>query len=245
LLILALVPASALIPVVDHQPDLIAMELIRATDMQQNASFDCWIDAVKNLESNSMSLPAHNTQLSAGTKVCSVLAKNQQKAFALELTKCHLKDSRRSPIPDTCLVDGIASGINERGIRQCLSDLSQEGFIVYSQFFLFTEQTCTKLTGELLIHRKNEAVNRFEESARMINDKIQETLQIQEDIIHGMSEQNEYLSQQREVSMNVQAEMGQVMKGMMSQREFFNEHQHAVSAVKEVSCCQGYSGKKQ
>ena len=111
---------------------------------------------------------AYNTQLSYGANFCSVLAKNQQKALAIELTKCHIKGSRRSMLPEVCFPDGISNGLNKNEIKECLSALSEEGFIIYTQFFIHTEQACTKLTTELLIHRKNEAITRFEESARMI-----------------------------------------------------------------------------
>ena len=46
-----------------------------------------------SLELDKLTLPyAYNTQLSYGANFCSVLAKNQQRALAIELTKCHIKE---------------------------------------------------------------------------------------------------------------------------------------------------------
>ena len=127
----------------NYKPDIIIMELIKATDVHQNASFNCWLDAVKSLELDSSTLPnpnMFNVDLTLGQSFCSVLGKNQQKALALGLTKCHMQESGRSSIPSICMDDGCSSNLNEVAIRRCISDLSQEGFITYTQFFVFTEQ---------------------------------------------------------------------------------------------------------
>ena len=221
---------------VKYEPDLIAMELVTATDTEQNASFDCWINAVMSLELETLTLPyADNMQLSYGTNFCSVLAKNQQKALAIELTKCHLEGSGRSRLPDVCFINGVSNGLNGIGIQQCLSNLSQEGFIVYTQFFMHTEEACSKLTNELSIMRKNQSILRFEESARMIDEKIQESITLQETIIHGMIEQSEYMSQQQDASKQAKDELNHMIQGVLSQNEIIDEQKQILVSVNEVS----------
>lgn len=234
LLIFLVTSALAAIPT-KYEPDLIAIDILGATDFEQNLPFDCWVGAVMSLELDKLTLPyAYNTQLSYGANFCSVLAKNQQKALAIELTKCHIKGSRRSMLPEVCFADGISNGLNKNEIKECLSALSEEGFIIYSQFFIHTEQACTKLTTELLIHRKNDAITRFEESARMIDEKMQQSILFQESIIHSMIQQNDDLSQQHEVLIHAREEMNQMMQGILSQNALIDEQKHILLSVNKV-----------
>lgn len=238
LLIFLVTSALAAIPT-KYEPDLIAIDILGATDFEQNLPFDCWVGAVMSLELDKLTLPyAYNTQLSYGANFCSVLAKNQQKALAIELTKCHIKGSRRSMLPEVCFADGISNGLNKNEIKECLSALSEEGFIIYSQFFIHTEQACTKLTTELLIHRKNDAITRFEESARMIDEKMQQSILFQESIIHSMIQQNDDLSQQHEVLIHAREEMNQMMQGILSQNALIDEQKHILLSVNKVSSIQ-------
>ncbi len=220
-----------------YDADLIAVEIISAADFEQNASFDCWLGAVKSLELDTPSLPYVNNALltTHGANFCSVLAKNQQKALAIELTKCHIQESGRSIFPEVCFAGGVSNGLNDIGIKRCLSALSEEGFIIYSQFYIYTEEACSKLTNELLIYRKNDAISRFEQSARMIDEKIQQSIFLQEKIIKRMTEQNEYILQQHEVSIQAREEMDNMMERVSSQRKLIEDQKNILKSVNEVS----------
>jgi len=106
---------------------------------------------------------------------------------------------------------------------------------VYSQFFLLTEQACIKLTSELLIQRKNEAIYRFQETARMMEEKMQQTLVEQDGILVGMDEQNDYLYHQREAALDFKVEIDRARQKMVSWNEFVEEQGDAISTIIQVS----------
>jgi len=236
LLVLPLIATALAEMSAKYQPDLIAIEILDATNSDQNVPFDCWIGAVESLELDTLTLPyVYDTNLSYGTNFCSLLAKNQQKALGIELTKCHMEDSGRSLLPKVCFTNGVSNGLNESGLKECLSTISEEAFIIYSQFFLHIEEACTKLTQLLIIHRKNEAITRFEESSKMLDEKIQQSILLQDTIIHSMTVQNEYLAQQHEDTAKAREEISHMIQSMVSQNVLLGEQKDILLSMNNVS----------
>ena len=115
-----------------YSSDLIAMDLIKVTDQDTTASFNCWISAVESLLSDGLTEPITSftadcpyschqheehqqqsliTSCSPGTSFCSGLTNIQKKALALQLTKCYLEESNRFiSMPESCQMENTSLG---------------------------------------------------------------------------------------------------------------------------------------
>jgi len=177
---------------------------------------------------------------SAGTNFCSNLVNTQKKEFALRLAKCHLEESNRfDSMPESCQIfDGGSSAdknINmskvvqkEVTLRQCLFDLSSESFLVYTQFFLLVESACTKLTSELLIHRKLDAVTRFHETALFMERQVRQALQLQKGLMYEMSKQEESFQRLRSTIQSIE-------RDIMLANQQITSYNRFISSLEDVS----------
>ncbi len=156
----------------ENESFMIAREMSNSVDIREEIPTECWVKIVDDLghPSKSVSRP----DFSNGGSFCSSLNSHQKQSFAFGLTRCHLQQSGKSSlIPDICKANDISQGTNQGSIIGCLSGLSEPAFIIYSQFFTHTEVMCMKLTEDLRIHLKNDALDRFEESAKIIGAKFE------------------------------------------------------------------------
>jgi hypothetical protein len=162
---------------------LTVQDMHDVSQAENDVSTDCWINIVQALNASPStkqllapsSTRPHESQFSAGANFCSSMDLNRKQAMALGLTKCHLLGSGLSYlIPDMCQGDGVSVGNDGIGMQACLSNLEQTPFLIYSQFFTHTEMMCIKLTEDLRIHRKNHVLDRFEETARVMDSRMQQ-----------------------------------------------------------------------
>ena len=215
----------------ENTADFIAVEIVKANKgTHQVGSLDCWIQSIERLQhihkhglekKNSFLFTSTNpsdrntksVQPIYGVDFCSNLTRNEEKLFALHLSHCHLQESHRKKLPETCLAlieqeDHDLTKTKqkafveqnrqmphsfERQIQYCLSDLSQEAFVVYSQFKLYTEQACIKLTNELMILRKKQVMEQFHETMSTMEQRVQHLLLLQDSL------QKEIIAQSRNI----------------------------------------------
>jgi hypothetical protein len=253
--------------------DRIAMDLIKVTDQDQNASFDCWISAVESLlldeRTEPMTSPNHGSDSSysscchqqqsshtispAGTSFCSALSNPQKKVLALQLTQCYLEESNRVIfLPESCRIENILLDDDNNGsrrtrtstsskskkntnIRSCLFDLSSEAFLVYTQFYLLADLACTKLTSELVIRRKLEAVAKFQETALMMEEQVERVFVLQQGIIMDMKEQKDLLERKRVIIQSMNMDIDVARQNMISFKSFVEEQETSMLLLKEVS----------
>eukprot|EP00557_Chaetoceros_sp_GSL56_P001532 CAMPEP_0176501084 /NCGR_PEP_ID=MMETSP0200_2-20121128/13959_1 /TAXON_ID=947934 /ORGANISM="Chaetoceros sp., Strain GSL56" /LENGTH=630 /DNA_ID=CAMNT_0017899921 /DNA_START=242 /DNA_END=2134 /DNA_ORIENTATION=- len=250
------------------------MDIIKVTDQDTNASFNCWISAVESILLDGMMEPItsctakcpysscshqqedeHHHQsrhiISPGTNFCSTLTNIQKKVLALQLTKCYLEESNRFvSLPESCQMENLLQGNNRNTststsskstrsnakIRQCLFDLSNEGFLIYTQFYLHTDLACTKLTGELVIHRNLEVVTKFQETALMMEQRVRKALILQQGIILDMVEQKELLERQSGIIQNMEMNIDVARQNMISYNSFVEEQEQAIVSLMEKMC---------
>ena len=201
-------------PLKNHNDAHLTVQDMHATGQIENkVSTDCWENIVQVINTSTKELAgSHETQFSAGANFCSSMDLNRKQAMALGLTKCHLLGSGLSYlIPDVCQGDGVSVGDDGIGMQSCLSNLDQTPFLIYSQFFTHTETMCIKLTEDLRIHRKNHVLDRFEETARVMDSRMQ-----QMDVVLGKYEESTLMLDRIEAS----AEM--MDKKIESMREIEN-----------------------
>jgi hypothetical protein len=149
-------------------------------------------------------------------------------------------------MPESCQIENISSGgttssstSNRRStttLRQCLFDLTSEGFLVYTQFYLHTDLACTKLTSELLIHRKLEAAAKFQETALRMEQQVRRVFVLQQGIIMDMKEQKDLLQGQRVIIQSMEMDIDVARENMISlSQSFVEEQEKAILSLKEVS----------
>lgn len=151
---------------------LIVKEMTKSVNLQNEVPTDCFIDIITDLNKPSTSLI--DPSFTIGANFCSTMGGNEKQALALGLTKCHMHISGKSSlVPEMCREENMSQGTNEGGIYDCLSNLPQTAFLIYSQFFTHTELMCIKLTEDLRIHQKNKVLDRFEENVKMMGVKFE------------------------------------------------------------------------
>ncbi len=151
------------------QYEIISSEIVESSDgkYHQNASPQCWKDVISSLKASSRHVMSYDSDhaISPATHFCAGLSQLQRETMAIGLTACHVNRSTQF-IPDSCLTSEVASGMNETAVKSCLSNLRESNdYMVYTQFFLYTEQACSNLTMELSIREKNEAVRKLTQNA--------------------------------------------------------------------------------
>ncbi len=149
--------------------EIISSEIVESSDgkYHQNASPQCWKDVISSLKDSSRYVTSYDSDhaISPATHFCAGMNQLQRETMAIGLTACHVNRSTQF-IPDTCLTSEVASGMNETAVKTCLSNLRESNdYMVYTQFYLYTEQACSNLTMELSIRQKNEAVRKLEQNA--------------------------------------------------------------------------------
>jgi len=95
--------------------------------------------------------------------------------LALELTKCHLSNAGR-PIVETCNAPFNIGNNYSYDIPTCLSTLNGFDFSVYTQFYLYVNEICQRLTDSIIIQQKLEASFLFEKRAIEMETNINHAL---------------------------------------------------------------------
>lgn len=160
----------------------VVQEMAAARRMQHQVSGDCWMNIVGNIyahntESTSNSIQIHQNQFSPGATFCSIIDQDitRKQAMALGLTQCHFFGSSREEVfSESCFTNGALTGTDQKDLQQCLANLDQTTFLIYSQFFTHSELMCLKLTEDLRMHTKNHILERFEETTHAMDLKMKE-----------------------------------------------------------------------
>lgn len=160
----------------------VVQEMTAARRMQHQVSGDCWMNIVGNIythdaESTSNSIQIFQNQFSPGATFCSIIDQDitRKQAMALGLTQCHFFGSSREEVfAESCFTNGALTGTDQKDLQQCLANLDQTTFLIYSQFFTHTELMCLKLTEDLRMHTKNHVLERFEETTHAMDLKMKE-----------------------------------------------------------------------
>ncbi|GFH61455.1 hypothetical protein CTEN210_17931 [Chaetoceros tenuissimus] len=260
----------------ENTADFIAVEIVKANkDTHQVGSLDCWIESIERLQrihkhglekKNSFLFTStnpsdRNTKSSPqpiyGADFCSNLTRNEEKMFALHLSHCHLQESHRKKLPETCIT--LIEQENhemaktkqksfveqnrqmphsfERQIQYCLSDLSQEAFVVYSQFKLYTEQACIKLTDELMILRKKQVMEQFHETMSTMEQRVQHLLLLQDTLQKEIIAQSRNIGDALLVTDDIKLEMNlwkdQIESMSRTSQKHFQSLSHTMEAFDE------------
>lgn len=255
----------------ENTADFIAVEIVKANKYNhQVGSLDCWIKSIETLQhihkhglekKNSFLFTStnpsdRNTKSSPqpiyGADFCSNLNRNEEKLFALHLSHCHLQESHRKKLPETCIA--VIEQENhdmaktqqkafveqnrqmphsfERQIQYCLSELSQEAFVVYSQFKLYTEQACIKLTNELMILRKKQVMEQFHETMSTMEQRVQQVLLLQDTLQKEIIEQSRNIGDALLVTDEIKLEMNlwkdQIESMSRTSQKYFQSLSHTM-----------------
>ncbi len=160
-------------------------------DITKDASFDCWMNAVNQIERRAIStkgLRSHENDLelslSPGANFCARMksAGDQLDALAFELTKCEY-ERFSEPLPTNCSFNHLVptSGkSNEIFLRECMSSLPNDTFLAvwttFTQYKISSFSLCSKLTEELALYRQKAAAYKLEEAIDMMEDKMEHVL---------------------------------------------------------------------
>lgn len=158
-------------------------------DIPKDASFDCWLSALNNVEVHTTSHEVytsidhnHGVELSPGGNFCAQMRSGSQLDFlAFELTKCEY-EKFSEPLPNNCSFDGsLPPGTNtEAFLRTCLSSLSKDTWLgvwtAFTQYKISSYSLCNKLTEELMLHRQQKTAYQLEKTIIDMEGKLGEVL---------------------------------------------------------------------
>ncbi len=157
-------------------------------DVAKDASFDCWMDALNTLETNTF--PSDDTSsfheqlgLSPGGNFCALLRSGYGSldALAFLLTKCEY-EKFSEPLPKQCtLSEGSGFSVDSNGkLRECMLSLPNDTWLgvwtAFTQYKLSSYNICLKLTDELMLHRQREAALHLERTMVDMEGKIDNVL---------------------------------------------------------------------
>ena len=189
----------------DEEYYLIVKDFKRATssidnNVAKDASFDCWVDALNTLEtqtfSNDETLQYYeHLNLSPGGNFCALIKSGYGNldALAFLLTKCEY-EKFSDPLPEQCTLNvrgRLATNI-DADLRDCMQSLPNETWLgvwtAFTQYKLSSYNICMKLTDELMLRRQKEAALHLERTMVGMEGKIDEVLlkadlQIEESIV--------------------------------------------------------------
>jgi len=182
LCIYASLPSTAL---AQSYQELAAVELMNTSVSVKSGLIavppNCWMSAMQAFHPRSYQ-QFGNIYASEGTKFCAALGNSEQQFLALALTNCHLSSAGR-PTTETCHTS-INMGYNySYDMPTCLSTLNGFDFSVYTQFYLYVNEICQRLTDSLVLQQKLEASFLFERRAIEMEMNITNAL----DRLSGMS----------------------------------------------------------
>ena len=174
--------------------DIIVTDLERTKsamgiDVSNDASTDCWLNALNNLEYQSISKQGFEyeqhiggVKLSPAGNFCAHMRSGSQlDRLAFELTKCEY-ERFSGPLPSNCSLKGTLSPREsiEISLRNCMSTLSNEVWQVimtsFMQYKLSSFNLCSKLTEELTFYRQKVTAYHLEKTVMNMEGKIDEVL---------------------------------------------------------------------
>lgn len=175
--------------------ELIVYDLKRVSsglevNAMKDASFDCWLNALHNLEYSSINQEnnvidnsAESKLLSPGGSFCNTIKSgNQLDILAFELTKCEYERFSTVPLPLSCSLKGphLHGTSNEVLLRECMSSLSTETWLgvwsAFTQYKISSYNICTKLTEDLTLHRQKVTSYQLEKTITDMEDKLDHIL---------------------------------------------------------------------
>lgn len=204
----------------DEKYNLIVKDFKRTTsshdiNIAKDASFDCWVDALNSLEtqtfSNDETLQYYEQlNMSPGGNFCALLKSGYGSldALAFLLTKCEY-EKFSEPLPEQCTLNvrGRRSMNIDAELRDCMQSLPNETWLgvwtAFTQYKLSSYNICMKLTDELMLRRQKEAALHLERTMVGMEGKIDEVLmkadlQIEESIVSMSSK----IEEMKRVSRN-------------------------------------------
>ena len=125
----------------------------------------CWFNALKVFQ------PKEKEEVETLNKMCAKMGPQEQQAFAFEIARCHLADMGRAIIetfvgsqiddPQNCTALAETTSVHdennpedEKGffpnLKECLVNLTQDGYHAYTYFFTQVVQLCNRLTEHLV-----------------------------------------------------------------------------------------------
>ena len=148
---------------------------------------------------------------------CNWLTSVDQKVLALELSKCQLQDLQRALFKfhedkdhQACskvLQDyrTVQVGGSEKQYKanqaklsrdissKCLSRLTENGFHVYTHFFSYVNQICTRLLSEFVLGRYYETSHHLATTSKVAEEKIQKIIEQQDYLFKSWTEREELI----------------------------------------------------
>ena len=157
------------------------------------ASPDCWLQAVRSLQFGSGSIETtgsgggghhqgdHEGSSSLTRGTCSHMTSVDQKILGLALSQCHLNDLGRQVFDFTyteeheecnqVLTNLLQPPDDTQIANKCLKHLTSDGFHVYTYFFSYVNQICTRLLTEVVASSLVHSSQRAESTLQMLIDQ--------------------------------------------------------------------------
>jgi hypothetical protein len=160
-------------------------------DVTKDASFDCWMNAVNQIERRAISTRGSTfheqdseIKLSPGGNFCAHMKSSgdQLDGLAFELTKCEY-ERFIEPLPTNCSFNDLVptSGKStEILLKECMSSLTNDTFLAvwttFTQYKISSFSLCSKLTEELALNRQNAAAYKLQETIETMEDRMEHVL---------------------------------------------------------------------
>lgn len=230
--------------------DLIVTDLKRTTsvfdkDVSKDASTDCWLGALNNLEFQSITEQGFEyDQYNGGVKLspagnfCAHLRSgNHLDTLAFELTRCEY-EKFGEPLPANCSLKGtlLSRESMEASLRNCMSSLSKEVWLViwtsFTQYKISSYNLCSKLTEELTFYRQKVTAYHLEKTIFGIEGKIDEVLSKAD---HQLEEKANLIESKFEaMKMSMKDDMKDIMyKEMKTVEELYSETKNVLHKADE------------